>query len=475
MFTQWQGKQCLRQKMIYILVHLLTTVWAVTSHPQQQQILYDVLNGSGTNLQNGKYEYQYVQDWPKLNRQLGSVSAVALDSRGNVVVFHRGTHVWNASSFDKQDRYTYAGAGPIDESTLLSFDSAGGDLLNEWGANFFYMPHGLTIDKSDNYWLTDVALHQVFKFDLSVSSSQPVLTLGQRFQPGTGPSSFCKPTSVAVLDNGDFFVADGYCNGRIMKFSSTGELILTWGKNSFFLTRTFTLPPGPVPENFLAIPHALSYSEDRGLICVADREQGRIQCFHAQNGTFHSMYSNTQIGSRLFSMKYLPLDGGLFFMVNGPQFTTSEPVNGLIMSMNNSAIVGRFYPDTSPQHTFSNPHELAVSADGDTIYVAELLPAKVHKFKRKGHHISKVTQSLELYRNQPTSPMMTDALYAGSLTTVSIVASLIGVSCLILCISRTMCFEQGGRAGRRSRFSSASENIALNRMDRTDAERGEMQ
>lgn len=478
MFTQWQRKQHLRQqKMIYILVHILTTICVVTSQPQQQQVLPEVLNDSGFNLRNSGYEYQYVRDWPKLSRKLGSVSAVAFDSRGNVVVFHRGSHIWNATSFDEQNRYTYVQAGPIDESTLLSFDSEGGNLLSEWGANFFYMPHGLTIDKSNNYWLTDVALHQVFKFDLSISSSEPVLTLGQRFQPGTGLSSFCKPTSVAVLDNGDFFVADGYCNGRIMKFSSDGQLILSWGKNSFVLTRTFTLPPGPVPENFLAIPHALTYLGDKELICVADREQGRIQCFHAQNGTFHSMYSNTQIGSRLFSIKYLPLDGGLFFTINGPQFTTSEPINGLIMSMNNSAIVGRFYPDTNPQHAFSNPHELAVTADGSQIYVAELQPTKVHKFKRKGQlpKFTKPSEPLEHYRFPPSSPMVADTLYAGSLTTVSIVASLLGVSCLVLCISRTMCFKPGAGAGRRSRFSTASENIALHRMGREDEERGQVQ
>ncbi|XP_065093063.1 peptidyl-alpha-hydroxyglycine alpha-amidating lyase 1 isoform X2 [Ochlerotatus camptorhynchus] len=472
MFTQWQRKQ--HQKMIYILVQILTTVWAVNSQQQQQLQVTEVPNVSGTNLRNSGYEYQYVEDWPKLSRKLGSVSAVAFDLRGNVVVFHRGSHVWNISSFDQKNRYTYVETGPINESTLLSFESAGGDLLNEWGANFFYMPHGLTIDKSNNYWLTDVALHQVFKFDLSVSSSEPVLTLGERFEPGTGSSSFCKPTSVAVLDNGDFFVADGYCNGRIMKFSSDGQLILNWGKNSFVLTRTFILPPGPVPENFLAIPHALTYLEDRELICVADREQGRIQCFHGQNGTFHSMYSNTQIGSRLFSIKYLPLDGGLFFMINGPQFTTSEPINGLIMSMNNSEIVGRFYPDTNPQNAFNNPHELAVSADGGQIYVAELLPTKVHKFKRKGQ-VPKVIKSLEHYRFPPSPPMVADTLYASSLTIVSIVASLLGTSCLILCVSRTMCFKSGGGSGRRSRFSTASENIALHRMGREDEERGEAQ
>lgn len=39
-----------------------------------------------------------------------------------------------------------------------------------WGGVFFlvlnrfYMPHGITTDKDNNYWVTDVALHQVRVF-----------------------------------------------------------------------------------------------------------------------------------------------------------------------------------------------------------------------------------------------------------------------------------------------------------------------
>lgn len=96
------------------------------------------------------------------------------------------------------------------------------------------MPHGLTIDHEDNVWVTDVALHQVFKFaPRGGSQEQPLMTLGKAFMPGAGDSKFCKPTSVAVLENGDFFVADGYCNARILKYSKNGELILNWGQNSF--------------------------------------------------------------------------------------------------------------------------------------------------------------------------------------------------------------------------------------------------
>jgi hypothetical protein len=33
------------------------------------------------------------------------------------------------------------------------------------------------------------------------------------------------PTAVAVAASGDFFVADGYCNSRVMKFNKDGKLI----------------------------------------------------------------------------------------------------------------------------------------------------------------------------------------------------------------------------------------------------------
>lgn len=44
----------------------------------------------------------------------------------------------------------------------------------------FYMPHGLTLDKDDNIWVTDVGLHQVFKFPAGYKDGQPLLTLGTR-------------------------------------------------------------------------------------------------------------------------------------------------------------------------------------------------------------------------------------------------------------------------------------------------------
>ena len=99
------------------------------------------------------------------------------------------------------------------------------------------MPHGLSVDHEGNVWLTDVALHQVFKFPPG-GGDKPSLSLGMELQPGSGKDHFCKPTDVAVdVMTGDIFVADGYCNSRIVKFSAAGDYILEWGKASSYVDR----------------------------------------------------------------------------------------------------------------------------------------------------------------------------------------------------------------------------------------------
>jgi peptidylamidoglycolate lyase len=55
------------------------------------------------------------------------------------------------------------------------------------------MPHGISIDPQGNIWLTDVALHQVFRFKRD-QLNEPDLVLGERFVPGDDSKHFCKPT-----------------------------------------------------------------------------------------------------------------------------------------------------------------------------------------------------------------------------------------------------------------------------------------
>ena len=66
------------------------------------------------------------------------------------------------------------------------------------------------------------------------------LTLGNAFKPGSDERSFCKPADVAVMKDGSFYIADGYCNSRIMHFDKDGHVLRTWGTfgHSKFTTTT---------------------------------------------------------------------------------------------------------------------------------------------------------------------------------------------------------------------------------------------
>jgi len=64
----------------------------------------------------------------------------------------------------------------------------------------------------------------------------------------------------------------------------------------------------PPPYAF-AVPHALALAEERNVICVADRENGRIQCFQINNGTYIGQIAYKDFGRRLFSIAYTPSQG----------------------------------------------------------------------------------------------------------------------------------------------------------------------
>ena len=126
------------------------------------------------------------------------------------------------------------------------------------------MPHGLSYDPFGNVWLTDVALHQVFRYDKD-QLNRPAMVLGEQFVPGKDVGHFCKPTDVQVSAKTKLvFVSDGYCNGRIMVFSYDGRFVKQFGEKQDIL-----------------VAHSLSLIEEADLVCVADREHGRALCYDA--------------------------------------------------------------------------------------------------------------------------------------------------------------------------------------------------
>lgn len=67
------------------------------------------------------------------------------------------------STFNDSHHFLQAHLGLIKDPTILTLDPHNGSVVAKWGADMFYMPHGLTIDRHDNIWVTDVGMHQAFK------------------------------------------------------------------------------------------------------------------------------------------------------------------------------------------------------------------------------------------------------------------------------------------------------------------------
>lgn len=130
------------------------------------------------------------------------------------------------------------------------------------------------------------------------------------------------------------------------------------------------------PENTFAVPHALTLALDKGLVCVADRENGRVQCFQHSNGQFHSQYHSPLVGDRLFSVTYLPKNGGQLYVLNGPMLNPlTEEVKGFVIDMESGNVTSKFPGDAN----YSNPHDIVVTSDGKEVYVAEYDPYRIHK------------------------------------------------------------------------------------------------
>ncbi|XP_014322416.1 peptidyl-glycine alpha-amidating monooxygenase isoform X7 [Myotis lucifugus] len=304
-------------------------------------------------------------DWPGVYLLPGQVSGVAVDPKNNLVIFHRGDHVWDGNSFDSQFVYQQRGLGPIEEDTILVIDPNTAAVLQSSGKNLFYLPHGLSVDKDGNYWVTDVALHQVFKLDPN-SKAGPLLILGRSMQPGSDQNHFCQPTDVAVdPDTGAVYVSDGYCNSRIVQFSPSGEFITQWGEESS--------GSNPKPGQF-TVPHSLALVPHLGQLCVADRENGRIQCFKTDTKEFVREIKHASFGRNVFAISYIP---GLLFVVNGkPHFGDQEPVQGFVMNFSSGEIIDIFKP---VRKHFDMPHDIAASEDG-TVYVGDAHTNTVWKF-----------------------------------------------------------------------------------------------
>ncbi|KAF2368399.1 NHL repeat [Trinorchestia longiramus] len=303
---------------------------------------------------------------------LGEVVGVAVDHDGDPVILHRGGRTWGPESFN--DTYHMIDTTRLPESTIVKLDQYSAQAKESWGADFFLMPHGITIDPLANIWITDVGLHQVIKF--SGANHHPLLELGEAGVPGVDEHHFCQPTSTAVSLAGEVFVADGYCNNRIMRFDQNGNFVSQFGH-----TGTKSLLN---TVSSLHLPHGIALDEPLDVLCVADREAERIVCFRAgllEPDLFGNVVSSIPEihGRRVFDVA--SIGAGIMLGVGGSE---AERTAGIAFAADTTEAY--VMSQWRPRLGLHNPHAVAVSPDASAIYIAEMKPNTVWKFSlRRGY------------------------------------------------------------------------------------------
>ncbi|VDK73269.1 unnamed protein product, partial [Onchocerca ochengi] len=295
--------------------------------------------------------------------KLGQVSALSFDSLGNLVIFHRGSRSWDFMSFGMQN--ILRDKRPIAEDVILVTRSNGPNrtllLLDKYGHGKFYMPHGLAIDQQNDYYTTDVGSHQVIKWTLSHGSLSEVFALGEKFVPGDDQKHFCKPAAVAVTADGSIFVADGYCNNRIVKFDRNGHFVTQWGSGDNNMNGV------EKALGIFSLPHDIVTNNDGSLLYIVDREHARIQIFRSNGQPMGQIINppNSTAFENIYSADY---HDNIIYFIPGRQ-KNGQPLHVFAAHAQAARIQYSFEPTNYP---FNRPHTIRVSKDGRYIYVGEL-------------------------------------------------------------------------------------------------------
>ena len=156
-------------------------------------------------------------------------------------------------------------------------------------------PSGMAIDNENRFlYVADIGLDQVLVFDADTLT--PIRSIGT---PNTGHQSsalgdFSKPTSVAVDQDGNVYVAD-MLNYRIEVFDADGKFIRTFGKHG----------DGP---GYFSMPKGVAVDCD-GHIWVTDTMQNRVHLFTQEGDLLMWMGNQQGILPGTFSgLQYIYID-----------------------------------------------------------------------------------------------------------------------------------------------------------------------
>lgn len=314
-------------------------------------------NAAPTN--NAPNPYQSIPDWAKLpaGRVMGAAAGVAIDPDGK--------SVWVA------ERCAANSCFGSNLDPIMKFD-ANGKLVRSFGAGLFVFPHGITVDRQGNVWVTDgqgreAKGHQVIKFS---PTGRELMRLGVAGVPGNNPYNFNMPSSVLIAPNGDIFIGDGHggeSNNRIVKFDPRGKYIKEWGVK------------GTGPGQFDG-PHTMAM-DSTGRLFIGNRNNNRIDIFDT-DGKFITSWAQFSRPSGVWIDK-----NDMIYVADSESESVSRNHDGWKRGMRignaKTGEVTGFIPDPVAQIMGTSAAEgVAVDKDG-IIYGAEVGPKRLMRYVMK--------------------------------------------------------------------------------------------
>jgi streptogramin lyase len=324
--------------------------------------------------------FESVPDFIKLpaDMHMGEAAGVALNSKGHVFVFTRANSTGPA----------YAATA----AQLLEF-GPDGRFIREIGQKLYAwsFAHTVKVDRYDNIWVTDKGSDMVIKFN---PEGRVQMVFGRKLEAsdeGTGPLKHPNPplppedgrfrqvTDVAWDSDDNAYISDGYINSRIAKVDKDGNWLASWGT------------PGTGPSQFNT-PHSIAV-DAQNRVYVADRANRRIQVFDTQGRFIHQIHINVAYDPNARAPIGNTPTGVALQGTQGPgapwAIAISPPPRQFLYSAD--AYPGRIYKMTLDGEVvgvlgqagkqlkqFGWIHEMAAPSE-NVLYVAEILNWRVQK------------------------------------------------------------------------------------------------
>jgi DNA-binding beta-propeller fold protein YncE len=162
---------------------------------------------------------------------------------------------------------------------------ANGNHIEDWTQwdKMLRRPHSVYIspyDPEKRVWIVDDYRHAIFIF--TNDGKKLLQTIGEPNVHASDDKHFYRPTFIAWLPDGTFFVGDGYANTRVVKFDKNGKYLMAWGEKGN--------PPNEKRPGYFNTVHGVAVDTPTKRVFVNDRQNHRVQVFD-ENGKYLKEWS----------------------------------------------------------------------------------------------------------------------------------------------------------------------------------------